>query len=157
MARPETQRITMPQMAILNIAMKDLAAFLVTQPYEELQRWVREGVNMIELIPPEFEVDRQVLHLTGRIGGWVERRLLIPALHGMTGVHWDELLHLMDDAAAANIAATDDPDVVESSRYLQDIVGLFLAPGEDHGNPWYYLQMTRLRDAIIAKLEATGG
>lgn len=155
MAKAEMVRVNPLQMAVLNLSMKDLSSWLVTLPFDEIRGWVQSGTSMIDYIPEEFEVDRKVLHLTGRLGGWVERRLLIPNLQNMGPAHWDEMLHLMDDMATAVKNATQDPEQIESADYLQRIIGLFLAPGENHGNDWYYAQMEHLRDMIVTKLEAT--
>lgn len=149
------QRIGMVQMAILNLSMRHLAAWLVTQDIDEIRRWPREGVDMLSLIPPEFEVDLKALRLDGTTGGWARRRMVIPALREMGTPHWDELLHLMDDMAQGVIDAQVDPQQVESGEYLQLIVGTFLEPGENHGSSWYYSQMERLRDIMVRKLEAT--
>ena len=142
------------QMAVLNLSMRHLSEWLVTRPIEEIRGWAQSGASMIDMIPPEFEIDKKMLHLDGRIGGWAQRRLLVPNLRIMGPLHWDEMLHLMDDMAQSVLGSTQDEDQIESALYLQQIVGVFLNEEKNGGNPWYYAQMDHLRDMIIAKLEA---
>lgn len=151
----QSGRVSMPQRAILNVASVQLMQWLCTQDIEEIRRWSREQINMVDLIPPEFAIDQKALHIDGTLGGWAQRRLLLPALRDMGPAAWDELLHLMDDAAQAVIDTSPDPEQHESALYVQEIVGVFLAPGENHGSAWYYSQMQRLRDMIQQKLEAS--
>lgn len=154
MGTPEFGRVSMIQRGVLNLTVGHLTQWLCTQDIHEIEGWSRNSVNMVDLIPPEFEIDLKALHLDGAVGGWARRRMLLPALRDMGTVAWDELLHLMDDTAQAILNATEDPDQRESAEYVQEIVGVFLA-GENHGSPWYYSQMSRLRDMFVTKLEAS--
>lgn len=151
------QRVNLIQMAVLNLSMRHLAGWLVTQDIEEIRGWARSGQSMVAMIPQEFEIDRKALSLDGRFGQWIEQRSLIPSLRTMGPVHWDQFLHLMDDMAQGVIDGNHgrDEQQVESGLYLQEIVGAFLDPSQNHGSVWYYDQMDELRNMMVRKLEAT--
>ena len=142
----------MQQRAVLNYAASRLARHLCTLDIEDVRGWSHQGTELTLLLPADFDLNPEAEGVGLITKNAMARRATTAALEGMGPIHWDELLHMVDDIAEAVRKGTTDPDQRDSADYLQAMVGIFLAPGESHGSPWYYLQMGHMRDRLVAKL-----
>jgi hypothetical protein len=136
---------------VCNLAARELGRFLAQHDLADVARWAKAREDLAARLPADFEVP-----LAG-----IQRHLALAAVRRMgerapdgSCPAWDLILQNLHDAAATTAFGArqaGQPEVLATARKLQAMAALL---GRQDVRPWYYENMDRLRQRVLARLEA---
>jgi len=144
--------LSIPVRIACNIAARELLKFFSTRQPEEVAQWFREGKDLSELLPTDFEIP-------DGIKGKIVRSALKKFTERTDGTYpaYDLILQNIHDMATLGRqvhAAAGNAEGAEAMRRVQ-VIAAFL--GKEKVRPWYYRNMDKAYQKIVPKLLSSGG